>query len=71
MPAMTVGTDFKGKTSSAEARPPLAGRVGRVFSRILDVTSSIVASVSISSREMVDWEVSGSFLAKTPFQNMQ
>ena len=55
---MTVGTDFKGKTSSAEARPPLAGRVGRMFSRILEVTSSIVASVCIFSREMVDWEVS-------------
>ena len=53
MPAMTLGTDFKGKTSSAEARPPLAGRVGRVFSRILEVTSSTVISVSASSREMV------------------
>ena len=63
---MTVGTDFKGKTSSAEARPPLAGRVGRIFSGILEVTSSIVVSVFASSREMVDLEVLGSFWPKHP-----
>ena len=66
MPAITVGTDFRGKTSSAEGRPPLAGRAGRVFSGIVEVTSSIVASASVSSRDMVDLEVSGSLWPKHP-----
>ena len=39
MPAITVGIDFKGKTSSAVARPPPSGRVGGVFSGILEVAS--------------------------------
>ena len=60
MPAITVGIDFKGNTSSAEARPPLAGTEGKVFSGIVEVTSSIDMSASTSSRQMVDWEVSGS-----------
>ena len=61
---MTVGTDFKGKTSCAVARPPLAGGVGGVFSGTLEVTSSTVASVS--SMEMVDWELSRSLRPKHP-----
>ena len=65
IPAMTVGTDFKGKISSAVARPPLAG-VDGVCLGILEVTSSIVASVSISSMEMVDLEVSRSLWPKHP-----
>ena len=56
MPAINWGTDFKGNTSSAVARPPLAGRVGGVFSRDIGSTSSIVAPVSVSSVEMVDWK---------------
>ena len=44
-----------GNASSAVARLPLAGRVGGVFSGMLEATSSTVASVSVSSREMVDW----------------
>ena len=32
MPAITVGTDFKGNNSSAAARPLLTGTEGRVFS---------------------------------------
>ena len=54
MPAITVGTDFRGSTSSAVARPPLVGRVGEVFLEILEATSSVVVPVSGSSREMVD-----------------
>ena len=61
MPALTVGTDFRGNTSSAEARPG-----GRVFSWMLEVTSSTVMSVSGSSREIVDWEVSKSFWPNHP-----
>ena len=53
-----MGIDFKGKTSSAVARPLLSGRVTGVFSGRLEVVSSIVAPVSASSVEMVDWEVS-------------
>ena len=60
MPAITVGIDFKGNTSSDEARPTLTGTEGKVFSGMLEVTSSINMSASASSREMVDWEVSGS-----------
>ena len=66
MPAITVGTTFKGNTSSAEARPPLTRTGGKVYSGILEVTSSTVMSVSTSSREMVDWEVSGSCWPKHP-----
>ena len=54
---MTVGIDFKGKTSSAVPRPPLSGRVAGVFSGRLEVAPSIVAHISVSSVEMVDWEV--------------
>ena len=53
---MTGGIDFKGKTNSAVARPPLAGRLAGVFSGKLEVVSSIV--VSTFSVETVDWEVS-------------
>ena len=60
MPAITVGTDFKGNTSSAAARPPLTRMEGEVFSVMLEVTSSTGMFASTSSREMVDWEVSGS-----------
>ena len=60
MPAISVGIDFKGNTSSAEARPALTGTEGKVFYGMLEVTSSTDMSVSTSSREMVDWEVSGS-----------
>ena len=63
---MTMGIDFKGKTSSAVARPLLSGRVDGVFSGILEVASSIVAPVSVSSVEMVDWEVSRSLWPKHP-----
>ena len=66
MLAITVGTDFKGNTSLAEARPPLTGTEGRVFSGILEVTSLTVVSVSASLREMVDWEISGSYWLKHP-----
>ena len=55
---MTVGIHFKGKTSSAVARPPLSGRVARVFLGRFEVAPSIVAPISVSSVEMVDWEVS-------------
>ena len=55
---MTMGIDFKGKTSSAVARPPLSGRVGGVFPGILEVAPSIAAPVSVYTVEMVDWEVS-------------
>ena len=54
---MTVGIDFKGMTSSAVARPPLSGREGGTFSGILEVASSIVVPISVSTVEMVDWEV--------------
>ena len=54
MPAITVGSDFRGNTSSAVARPPLVGRVGEVFSGILEAISSVVVPVSGSSREMMD-----------------
>ena len=63
---MTVGIDFKGKTSSAVARLPLLGIVDGVFSGILGVASSIVAPVSVSSVEMEDWEVSRSLWTKKP-----
>ena len=58
IPAMTVGIYFKGKTSSAVDRPPLSGRVAGVFSGRLEIAPSIVAPVSVSSVEMVDWKVS-------------
>ena len=54
MPAITVGTDFRGNTSSAVARLPLAGMVDGVFSGMLGVASQIVAPVSVPSVEMVD-----------------
>ena len=63
---MTVVTNFRGNISSAVARPPLGGIGGRVFSGMLEVTSFTVMSVSASSREMVDWEVSGSCQPKHP-----
>ena len=66
MPAITMGTDFRGNTSSAVAGPPLAGIEGRIFSGMLEVTSLTVMSLSTSSREMVDWEVSGSLWPKHP-----
>ena len=68
---MTVGINFKGKTSTAVARPPLSGRVGGVFLGILKVASSILAPASVSVVEMVDWEVSKFSWAKTPFQDNQ
>ena len=54
MPVITVGTDFRGNTSSTVARLPLVGRVGEVLSGIFEATSSAVVPVSGSSREMVD-----------------
>ena len=39
---MTMGIDFKGKTSSAVARPPLSGRMAEVFSRRLEVAPSML-----------------------------
>ena len=52
MPAITVGTDFKGNTSSDAARPPLTGTEGKVFSGMLEVTSSTDMFASASSGEM-------------------
>ena len=63
---MTAGIDFKGKISSAVTRLPPLGRVDGVFSWILGVASSIVVPVSVSSVEMVDWEVPRSLQTKHP-----
>ena len=65
--AMTGGIDFRGKTSSAVARPPLSGRVAGVSSGRLEVAPSIVVPTSVSSVEMVGIQI---FMAKTPFQNI-
>ena len=52
MHAITVGSYFRGNTSSAVARPPLTGMVEGVFSGILGVTSLTVAPGSVLS---VEW----------------
>ena len=57
---MTMGIDFKGKTSSAAAKPPISGSVVVGYFGILDVFSSVVTSFSDFSVEIVDLEVSRS-----------
>ena len=71
MPAITVGTDFRGNTSSAVARLPLAGQVGGVFSGILEATSSIVAPVSVFFKGNGGLRSIQILMAKTAFQDIQ
>ena len=58
--AMAIGMDFKGKTSSAAAKPPISGSMVVGFSGTSDGFSFVVTSFSVSSVEMVDLEVSKS-----------
>ena len=56
--AVTAGVDFKGKTNSVVARPPLLERVAGTWLEGVEVSSSIFFSAF--SVEAVDWEVSRS-----------
>ena len=51
---MTMGMDFKGKTSSAAAKPPISGSVVEDFFGTSDGFSSVVASFSDFSVQIVD-----------------
>ena len=53
-----MGIDFKGKTNSAVARPPLSERVAGIFLGRLEASSLTVVSFSAFSVETVGLEVS-------------
>ena len=63
---MTIGMDFKGKTSSAVAKPPTLGSVVVIFSKTSEVFSLVVDFMSDSSEDAIDSEVSTSTWPKYP-----
>ena len=67
MPAITVGTDFRGNISSAVARPPLAGMGEGSSLGCWRLHPQLLCLVSSSSRQMLGLGGIWIFMAKTPF----